>query len=77
MNLNLKKRNWDREYNLWMADNVNNPKPGPHPDPKHQWNKNREKFIVVWLTLDEDLHNSDSDYEDYNEKEELPDGLRK
>ena len=29
-------------------------KPGPHPDRKHQWNKNQSKFVKMWIKLEED-----------------------
>ena len=43
-------RLWDSYYNIWidkgLPDNdPNYPVPGPHPNPYHKWNQDREELI--------------------------------
>ena len=49
-------KEWERQYNKWLMQNGD--KPGKHPDPKHDWNINPEKFIIAG---DEDEGNSNRD----------------
>ena len=39
---------WELEYDEWrnyLGPEANRPpRPGPHPDPKHKWNKKKVKF---------------------------------
>ena len=43
-----KHMKWELDYYAWIqykGDEAKRPpRPGPHPDPKHEWNTNPEKF---------------------------------
>lgn len=44
------QRKWDQKFKQYMESGGNeNLKPGKHPDPKHLWNTNQEKFEADYL----------------------------
>ena len=49
-------RYWDRVYELWLEDSINNSMPGRHPIDEHPWNRKPE----LWTNMDDedDSYNS-------------------
>ena len=49
-------REWDREFREWKMED--GPMPGPHPDPKHLWNTNREAYLETKTNPQDLFYNS-------------------
>ena len=53
-----KQVQWEMDYYEWLyykGDEADRPKrPGPHPDPKHEWNINPEKLETIQDTNADD-----------------------
>ena len=48
-------RFWDRQYDKWLEDTENYPKPGPHPMKDHWWNTKPEVHNFAY-NEENDLH---------------------
>ena len=65
----MAKRMWDSAFNDWVYHGMSEigdqkyalgPRPGPHPDPTHEWNTDPEKYIREKLKLDTDVKQYDN-----------------
>lgn len=50
----INTKEWERKFNKWLMDGGE--KPGPHPDPGHDWNQHPEKYIMK----EEDCNNDEN-----------------
>ena len=44
-NKEIEDREWDRRFTKFMVED--GPDPGPHSDPNHMWNTDREGYIEL------------------------------
>ena len=68
-------REWEHAYNKWLSDgmpeesdpkHIHSPKPGPHPEPNHTWNKDPQQHIRVASNMDHEMKLR-TDFEYHNE----------
>ena len=54
-----KQVQWELQYYAWVEHKGNEaerpPRPGPHPDPKHEWNTNPQKYNALDETNADDI----------------------